>query len=73
MTSKKICSINPTNGLLLAEFVPDNSLAIAHKIDRAHHAFLSYRQTSLEQRANYLLAIADILEQRKQELGKLPP
>lgn len=71
MTSQKIRSINPTNGLLLAEFVPDDSLAIAHKIDRAHHAFLSYRQTSLEQRANYLLAIADLLEQRKQELGKI--
>ncbi len=70
MIARKISAINPYNGLLLAEFAPDDSLAIAHKIDRAYHAFLTYRRTSLQQRAQYLQKIADILEERKQELAR---
>jgi len=70
MTTNKLRSVNPANGMLLAEFVPDDSLAISYKIDRAHRTFLTYRQTSLQQRAKYLQAMADTLEQRKQELAK---
>ncbi len=70
MITRKISAINPYNGLLLAEFVPDDSLAIAHKIERAYHAFLTYRRTSLQQRAQYLQKIADMLEERKQELAR---
>jgi succinate-semialdehyde dehydrogenase/glutarate-semialdehyde dehydrogenase len=70
MASQKLFSINPCNGLVMAEFGADEPAAIAHKIDSAYRAFLTYRQTSLEQRAQYLQRIADILEERKQELAK---
>lgn len=39
MPSQKLFSINPCNGLVMAEFGADEPAAIAHKIDSAYRAF----------------------------------
>jgi len=66
-----IASVNPTTGEKLKEFASIDADEIEEKLAKAALAFDSYRQTSFEQRANWLNAAADILEERRNQLGRI--
>lgn len=66
-----IATVNPATGETLKVFEPLAEEAIALKIEKVQHAFEQYRLTSFEQRAQWMNAAADILDQRKTEFGQL--
>jgi succinate-semialdehyde dehydrogenase/glutarate-semialdehyde dehydrogenase len=66
-----IATVNPATGETLQTFDALTDGAIARAIDAAQHTFESYRHTPLAQRAQWLYAAAEILEQEKAEFGKL--
>ncbi|MFE4106084.1 NAD-dependent succinate-semialdehyde dehydrogenase [Almyronema epifaneia] len=66
-----IASINPTTGEKLQVFAALTDEAIAAKIALAQQTFADYRQTSFEQRSQWLQAAAEALEQRQDHLGRL--
>ena len=73
-TSTKISSIrtiNPYNNELVKEFELMTEDQVDQIIDRADQAFASWRKTSFEERATIIHRVADILRERKEELGKL--
>ena len=66
-----IASINPATGTVVQTFVAMDEQAIATRIDRAHQAFLTYRHTTFEQRAQWLRRLADLLEKDCEVLGEI--
>jgi succinate-semialdehyde dehydrogenase / glutarate-semialdehyde dehydrogenase len=66
-----IASINPATGETLRVFEPLSSAALDQKLARAFATFRSYRETSFTQRAAWLNNAARILEDRKQEYGRI--
>jgi succinate-semialdehyde dehydrogenase / glutarate-semialdehyde dehydrogenase len=66
-----IATINPSTGETIQEFAGLTDDAIAQKLDLAQHAFEQYRQIAFGQRAEWLNAAAQILEDEKEALGKL--
>lgn len=66
-----ICSINPATGDLLQSFDPLSPEDIEAKLARAAKTFLEFRRTSFAGRAECMIRAADILESRKEELGRL--
>jgi len=66
-----IASINPANGEILKTFEALDEGAIAQKIAAGQQAFLSYRRTSMGDRARWLHRAAEILVDRKAEFGRL--
>lgn len=66
-----IASINPATGAALQTFEPLSSAALEQKMARAAATFQSYRGTSFAQRAGWLNAAAGILEDSKQEYGRI--
>ena len=65
-----IASTNPATGEIVKEFAALDSSEVENKIGAAARAFRSYRKTSLEQRAGWLNAAADLLEKQKSELAR---
>jgi succinate-semialdehyde dehydrogenase/glutarate-semialdehyde dehydrogenase len=73
-----IASINPATGETLAIFEPLAAAELESKLALAARTFPTYRRTSLENRARWLTAAADILESERdtfarimtQEMGK---
>ncbi|HZE12193.1 MAG TPA: aldehyde dehydrogenase family protein, partial [Chthoniobacterales bacterium] len=66
-----IASINPTNGETLKEFAAIGSSEIEERIAAADRAFRWFRKSSFEQRANWLNAAANLLEQDKAQLARI--
>jgi succinate-semialdehyde dehydrogenase/glutarate-semialdehyde dehydrogenase len=66
-----IATINPATGEVIKTFEPLNDREIAEKLDLAQAAFQTYQQTTFEQRSVWMTAVAEILEARKDEFGKL--
>lgn len=66
-----IFSINPTNGKLIKSYKEDSEKQISGKIEKAHKAWLKWRNTSFSTRADLLKNAASILLARKQELATL--
>ncbi len=66
-----IASINPTTGETLKEFAAIDSGQIEGKLAKADHAFRSYRNNSFAQRANWLTAAGNLLEQEKNQLARI--
>ena len=66
-----IASINPASGETLKVFDPLTAAELAQKIELAWEAFRSYRRTSFAQRAVWLANAARILEDGKQEFGRI--
>jgi succinate-semialdehyde dehydrogenase/glutarate-semialdehyde dehydrogenase len=66
-----IASINPTTGETLKEFAPIGPNEIESKLARAASAFERHRRTSFAQRAERLLAAADLLEQERDRLAEM--
>jgi succinate-semialdehyde dehydrogenase/glutarate-semialdehyde dehydrogenase len=66
-----IASINPATGETLQTFEPLSSAEIEKKLRAAWSAFQSYRTTPFSRRAEWLNRAARILEDRKDEFGRL--
>jgi succinate-semialdehyde dehydrogenase/glutarate-semialdehyde dehydrogenase len=66
-----IASINPTTGETLKEFSVLGSAQIEEKLAKATHAFDRHRRTSFGQRAEWMMAAAQLLEQEKEGLARI--
>jgi succinate-semialdehyde dehydrogenase/glutarate-semialdehyde dehydrogenase len=58
-----IATVNPATGETLKTYEPLTDEALEDRIARASQAFESYRRTSVEQRAGWLRAAADVLDE----------
>lgn len=66
-----IQSINPVNGKIIKSYKEDTAGKCAQKIALAEKAWLTWRRTSFEKRAQHLLKAASLLRARKEALAKL--
>ncbi len=66
-----IATINPATGETLKTFDALDANQIEHKLDAAWATFQSYRHTSMDERATWMVRAAEILEAEKSELAKL--
>ena len=66
-----IASINPATGETLKEFSALDPRQIEEKLARAAHAFERHRRTSFAQRAEWMMAAAQLLEQEKERLARI--
>jgi succinate-semialdehyde dehydrogenase/glutarate-semialdehyde dehydrogenase len=66
-----IATINPTTGETLKTYDPLTDEALEEKIARAAAAAASYRRTTPEQRAGWLAAAADVLDQDTDAVAEL--
>ncbi|HAX78818.1 MAG TPA: NADP-dependent succinic semialdehyde dehydrogenase, partial [Cyanobacteria bacterium UBA11372] len=66
-----IATINPATGETLKTFEPLTDAEIETKLAVAKRAFEQYRQTPLTKRAAWMKEAARILEENKEQFGKL--
>jgi succinate-semialdehyde dehydrogenase/glutarate-semialdehyde dehydrogenase len=66
-----IASINPTTGETLKEFAAFGPQEIEEKLAKAALAFERHRRTSFAQRAEWLIAAADLLEHEQDRLARI--
>ncbi len=66
-----IATINPATGETLKTYEPLADWEIENKVALAQQAFESYRQTTFEQRSQWMNAAADLLETEKEHFGKM--
>jgi succinate-semialdehyde dehydrogenase / glutarate-semialdehyde dehydrogenase len=66
-----IASTNPTTGETLKEFSAIDGRQVEEKLAKADSAFHSYRKTSFGQRAAWLTAAADLLENDQARLARI--
>lgn len=66
-----IASINPASGEMLKQFGVLDSQQIEEKLAKAECAFERHRRTSFAQRAAWMTAAADLLEQEKEQLARI--
>jgi succinate-semialdehyde dehydrogenase / glutarate-semialdehyde dehydrogenase len=70
-TTDVIASINPATGEMLKQFYGLDPLQIEKKLAKAEHAFEQHRRTSFAQRARWMMATAQFLEQEKEQLARI--
>jgi len=61
----KFSSINPYDGLILAQFEAENDKIIEQKINLAHTTFNLWKSLSIEERCKYVLDFSKSLEKNK--------
>jgi succinate-semialdehyde dehydrogenase/glutarate-semialdehyde dehydrogenase len=66
-----IASINPATGELLKQFEPESDRQIEEKLELAINTFATYRQIPFSERADRMIKAAEILENEKQQFGRL--
>lgn len=66
-----ISSINPVNGSIIKEYKEDTAEIVNQKIDLVHQSWLTYRTTDFAYRASFLKKIAELLNERKEELARI--
>src|SRR5690606_2590055 len=64
-------SVNPATGQVIATFEALTDAELDARLERAEAAFRRYRETTYAQRAERLARLADLLEGRAEELGRL--
>lgn len=64
-------SVNPATGEVIATFEELTDAELDARLERAEAAFRRYRETTYAQRAERLARLADLLEGRAEELGRL--
>lgn len=71
MTKAKLQSINPKNNVINAEYEVDSANTVEKKLDKAHEAFLQWREKTITERAKLLKKVAKILLKQKNEFAQL--
>lgn len=66
-----IQSINPATGEVIKSYTLHTPSEVSEKIDAAHNAWLSWKDSSFEARSRLLNKMAEVLISRKNELAKL--
>ena len=66
-----IATVNPATGETLKTFKPLTDEQIEEKLATAQSSFEQYRQTSMEQRSEWLIAAAEILERDKEKFAQI--
>ena len=66
-----IASINPATGETLKQFNALDPAQIEKKLAKAAHAFEQHRRTPFAQRAQWMMATAELLEQEKERLARI--
>jgi succinate-semialdehyde dehydrogenase/glutarate-semialdehyde dehydrogenase len=66
-----IATINPATGETIKTFIPLTDAEIEAKLVAAERAYKQYRHLPFEQKAQWMNAAADILEQRKSEFAAM--
>ena len=66
-----IASINPANGKTLRTFPALTEAEIDARLSRSVNAWRAYRRTALAERARWLTAAAEILENEKDRFGRI--
>jgi succinate-semialdehyde dehydrogenase / glutarate-semialdehyde dehydrogenase len=66
-----IATVNPANGETLATFDPLSDADLDARLGAADAASRSYRRTSLEDRARWLRAAADLLDDERDDIGRM--
>jgi len=66
-----ISSINPVNGKVIKKYQEDSTEAVSQKIDQVHQSWLNYKNTDFAYRAAFLNKIAELLNDRKEELAEI--
>jgi succinate-semialdehyde dehydrogenase/glutarate-semialdehyde dehydrogenase len=66
-----IATINPANGEIVKTFEPLTAEQIEEKLARAESTFREFRHTSFQQRAAWMQRAAEILEDEKDQFGRL--
>src|SRR6476661_7677109 len=66
-----IQTVNPYNNKVIQEFEELSDAALELKIAKAHEAYLSWKNTPIEDRRALLLRVGGIMRERKHELAKL--
>ena len=66
-----IATINPATGETLKVFAAETPDAIERKLDAAAQAFRLWKRTSFSERSQKMNLLADLLEAKSDELGKL--
>lgn len=66
-----IKTVNPFNNEVVKEFDVMSEAQTDAIIDKADEAFQSWKKTSFAERAKFIHRVADIMLERKEELGKL--
>ncbi|MDT7570093.1 MAG: succinate-semialdehyde dehydrogenase / glutarate-semialdehyde dehydrogenase [Actinomycetota bacterium] len=66
-----IATVNPATGETLKTFEPLSDAELRERIGRASAAFTSYRLTSFDERAGWMNAAADLLDQDTEQLAQL--
>lgn len=64
-------TINPYTSEKLAQFPYDTSVQIQHKISLAEDCFTDWKRLSFNNRGVYFLRLAELLENKKEELSRL--
>ena len=65
-----IATVNPATGETLATFTPLTTAEIETKLDLAHKTYQQYRNTTFEQRSQWLNNAANILERDKEKFAQ---
>ena len=66
-----IATINPATGETVKTFEAADSSEVSARIARAHERWLTYRNTSFEQRATWLRAAADLMDAEADDTARL--
>src|SRR5258705_3157856 len=66
-----IATINPATGKRLREFDELTSAEIERRVRRAHDVFATWSHTPLDDRIKVVARAAELLDQRKEEYGRL--
>jgi succinate-semialdehyde dehydrogenase/glutarate-semialdehyde dehydrogenase len=66
-----IATINPATGETIKTFEPLDGESIEIKLALSQQTFEKYRKTPIAQRAQWLIAAAEILERDKVSFGKI--
>lgn len=64
-------SINPKNKQLIKEYIELTDTEIEDRIDQAHQAFESWRNTSFSERSSLMKKAAQVLRDKKSEYAKI--
>ena len=62
---------NPATGEVLETFDHVTEQEALAAVDTAHEAFLSWRETPIEERAKVVTRVAELFEERKDELAEI--
>jgi len=66
-----IATVNPATGQVVKSFEALSSAEIEQKLEKAHEAFATYRQTPFAQRAQWMLKAAATLEAEKENYARV--